>query len=502
MKNTFQIIQNLINYDYTGKLVINMSNNPVIPVILCGGSGTRLWPLSRKSFPKQYLSLSSLNQRSLLQTTIDRLTGLCNLLNPILICNEEHRFIVAEQMREIDTNPLSILLEPFGKNTAPAITLSALKALENDNDPILLVLSSDHEIKDKEKFLEVINKGFDYAKKGALVTFGVIPTNPNTGYGYIKAESPFLDGEIIGKKIKRFTEKPDYKTALEFVKDKSFTWNSGIFMFKASTILEEIKSFSPQTFESCQETIQKSKFDLEFQRLDNIAFNSCPDISIDIAVMEKTKKGIVLPLDVSWSDIGSWEAVWETSQRDKENNYKRGKIILENTKNCYLRSEKRLIVGIGLENLIVVETNDAILISDKNQTQKVKDIVKTLKEKKIPEGQSHTKIFRPWGYYESVVEESRWQLKLINVKPGEELSLQMHHHRSEHWIVVKGTAKVEIDSTISVLCENQSTYIPVGAKHRLSNPGKIPLLIIEIQNGAYLGEDDIVRFEDNYGRSN
>ena len=479
-----------------------MSNNSVIPVILCGGSGTRLWPLSRESFPKQYLSLSVSNHKSLLQTTIDRLNGLRNLLNPILICNEEHRFIVAEQMREIEINPLSILLEPFGRNTAPAITLSALKALEKDNDPILLVLSSDHEIKDKEKFLKVINKGLKYAENGELVTFGVIPTSPHTGYGYIKAESPFLDGEIIGKKIKRFTEKPDYKTALNFLEDKSFTWNSGIFMFKASTILEEINSFSPQTFESCQETIKKSKLDLEFQRLDAVAFNRCPSISIDIAVMEKTKKGIVLPLDVNWNDIGSWKSVWETSKRDKENNYKQGKIILENTRNCYLRSEKRLVVGIGLEDLIVVETNDAILISDKNQTQKVKDIVKILKDKEIPEGQSHSKIFRPWGHYESVVEESRWQLKLIHVKPGEKLSLQMHHHRSEHWVVVKGTAKVEIDATSSVLSENQSTYIPVGAKHRLSNPGKIPLLIIEIQNGAYLGEDDIVRFEDNYGRSN
>ena len=479
-----------------------MSNNSVIPVILCGGSGTRLWPLSRESFPKQYLSLSVSNHKSLLQTTIDRLNGLRNLLNPILICNEEHRFIVAEQMREIEINPLSILLEPFGRNTAPAITLSALKALEKDNDPILLVLSSDHEIKDKEKFLKVINKGLKYAENGELVTFGVIPTSPHTGYGYIKAESPFLDGEIIGKKIKRFTEKPDYKTALNFLEDKSFTWNSGIFMFKASTILEEIKSFSPQTFQSCQETIKKSKLDLEFQRLDAVAFNRCPSISIDIAVMEKTKKGIVLPLDVNWNDIGSWKSVWETSKRDKENNYKQGKIILENTRNCYLRSEKRLVVGIGLEDLIVVETNDAILISDKNQTQKVKDIVKILKDKEIPEGQSHSKIFRPWGHYESVVEESRWQLKLIHVKPGEKLSLQMHHHRSEHWVVVKGTAKVEIDATSSVLSENQSTYIPVGAKHRLSNPGKIPLLIIEIQNGAYLGEDDIVRFEDNYGRSN
>ncbi len=472
----------------------------IIPVILCGGSGTRLWPLSRESFPKQYLSLNSSNNKSLLQETKERINGLKNVLNPILICNEDHRFIVAEQMREINVTPLSIMLEPLGRNTAPAITLAAIKALESNVNPTLLVLSSDHEVKKNEIFLEVLRRGLEYSQKGQLVTFGVIPTKPETGYGYIKADSPFRKGEIIGKKIEEFTEKPELENALKFIEDKRFTWNSGIFMFQAKTIIEEIKEHEPEIYFSCKETIKKSKRDLEFQRLDKSTFQNCPNISIDTAVMEKTSKGIVLPLDAGWSDIGSWQAVWETSKKDENVNFSRGKVIIDDTKNCYLRSENRLLVGIGLRNLIVIETNDAILISDKGSTQKVKNIVKKLKDKNIPEGQRHSKIFRPWGHYISVVEQSRWQLKLIHVKPGEKLSLQMHHHRSEHWVVVNGTAKVVLDNNSKVLSENQSIYIPLGSKHRLSNPGKIPLILIEIQSGAYVGEDDIVRFEDKYGR--
>ncbi len=477
-----------------------MKISPIIPVILCGGSGTRLWPLSRESFPKQYLSLSSSDNKSLLQETKERINGLSNLLDPILICNEDHRFIVAEQMREIDTKPLSILLEPFGRNTAPAVVLGAIKALEINNDPTLLILSSDHIIKNKEKFLDVLKKGLEYSEIGRLVTFGVIPTKPETGYGYIKAENPFEDEKIIGTRIEEFIEKPDLNNALRFIEDKRFTWNSGIFMFKASIIIEEIKKYSPEIFFSCTETIKKSKRDLEFLRIDKNTFQNCPNISIDNAVMERTSKGTVLPLDAGWSDIGSWQAVWESSRKNEDENFTRGKIIIDDTKNCYLRSENRLIVGIGLKNLIVVETNDAILIANKESTQKVKDIVKKLKDKNIPEGQRHRKIFRPWGHYISVVEETRWQLKLIYVKPGEKLSLQMHHHRSEHWVVVNGTAKVELNKNSEVLSENQSIYIPLGSKHRLSNPGKIPLVLIEIQSGAYVGEDDIVRFEDKYGR--
>ena len=477
-----------------------MKQNQVVPVILCGGSGTRLWPLSRESFPKQYLSINSSNKKSLLQKTRERIIGLKNLTNPILICNEEHRFIVAEQMREIGTKPLSILLEPFGKNTAPAIMLAAIKALEKHKDPILLILSSDHEIKNKEKFLEVLDLGLNYACSDKLVTFGIIPTAPETGYGYIKAKTPFKVGEIEGKDIEKFIEKPDLKNAEIFLKDKRFTWNSGIFMFKAKTIIDEVKKFSPEIYRWCKESIDQSQLDLEFERINSKAFSNCPNISIDKEVMEKTIKGTVLPLDAGWSDIGSWQAVWETSKKDNEQNFTQGKVLIDKTNNCYIRSENRLVVGIGLKNIIVVETNDAILISDMNSTQEVKNIVKKLKDKKIPEGQKHRKIFRPWGHYISIFEEQRWQLKLIEVKPGEKLSLQMHHHRSEHWIVVKGTAKVELDNNESILTENQSIYIPLGSKHRLFNPGKIPLTLIEVQSGSYVGEDDIVRFKDKYGR--
>ncbi len=471
----------------------------IIPVILCGGSGTRLWPLSRECFPKQYLSLTE-NNKSLLQNTVERINPLKNLLNPILICNEEHRFIVAEQMREIGKSPLSIMLEPFGRNTAPAITLSAIKALEADNDPILLILSSDHEIKNIEKFITVIKKGLEYAEKGELVTFGVVPTNAETGYGYIKADSPFLEREITGKKIKEFTEKPDLETALKFIEDKSYTWNSGIFMFKAKIILEEIKRYSFKIFETCQKTISKSHKDLEFTRLDKNNFKNCPDISIDLAVMEKTQSGMVLPLDVGWSDIGSWKAVWENSNKDKNGNFTKGKVIYKDTKNSYIRSENKLVVTYGINDLAIIETNDAILISGKDQSQNIKNIVRELKEKNFSEGKKHKKIYRPWGNYFSVVEDKRWQVKLISVKPGEQISLQMHHHRSEHWIVVKGIADVEIDGKFSTLKENQSIYIPVTSKHRLTNPGKILLQIIEVQSGSYVGEDDIVRFEDKYGR--
>ncbi len=471
----------------------------IIPVILCGGSGSRLWPLSRESFPKQYLSLTE-NNKSLLQNTMERINPLSNLLNPILICNEEHRFIVAEQMREINTTPLSILLEPFGRNTAPAITLSAIKALEQDNEAILLILSSDHEIKNIDKFINVINRGLVYAEEGKLVTFGVIPTNPETGYGYIKADSPFLNEEIIGKKIKEFTEKPDLETASKFIKDKRYTWNSGIFIFQAKLIIEEIKRYSPNIFDACQKTIEESRMDLEFTRLEHDSFKKCPNVSIDLAVMEKTQKGIVLPLDVGWSDIGSWQAVWANSKKDNYGNTLKGNIIANKTKNCYLRSEKRLLVGIGLNDLIAVETNDAILICEKSQSQKVKNIVDNLRKNNISEGKNHKKIYRPWGNYTSIFEEKRWQVKLIEVNPGGKLSLQMHHHRSEHWIVVRGTARVEIDKEINILSENQSTYIPLGIKHRLSNPGKIPLSLIEVQSGSYVGEDDIVRFDDIYNR--
>jgi len=478
-----------------------MIKENILPVIMCGGTGSRLWPLSRKSFPKQFLSLND-KKYSLLQNTQLRLQKLKNLDSPILICNEEHRFIVAEQMRQIDITPFSILLEPFGRNTAPAITIAALKALEfkDDSDPIILVLSSDHIINKTDAFIKVIEAGVEYAKKDRLVTFGVIPRSPHTGYGYIKAENPFDAEKISGEKIIEFTEKPNAELAEQFIQDKRFTWNSGIFMFKAKTILDELKKYAPDVLELSKESLSKSKFDLDFQRLNKETFKKCPNISIDCSIMEKSNKGTVLPLDAGWSDIGSWESLWENSEKDNNGNVVKGRVVNLSSKNSYLSSNSRLLVGIGLQNIIAIETNDAILITNKSESQKVKDIVKKLKEIEFPEGEKHLKIYRPWGFYISIAQEATWQVKMIEVKPNGKLSLQMHHHRSEHWVIVKGRAKVEVESKTEYLNENQSVYIPLGAKHRLTNPGKIPLILIEVQSGSYVGEDDIVRFEDKYGR--
>ena len=477
-----------------------MASSGIFPLILCGGSGTRLWPLSRESYPKQFLSIDKDNNLSLLQKTIQRILTLKNLKKPILVCNEDHRFIVAEQMREININDFIILLEPFGKNTAPAITLGALKSLEIEDDPTLLVLSSDHKINNVEKFLTVINEGLIYTEINKLVTFGVFPTSPEIGYGYIKTKKPIKEMKG-GYEIESFIEKPDREKAEKLIKDNRYTWNSGMFMFKAKEIIKEINMYYPGILSSCRDAISKSILDLDFQRLDKDSFRRCEDLSIDVAIMEKTTKGVVIPLDVGWSDIGSWDAVWANSKKDSNSNFTQGNVFLENTKNSYFRSENRLLVGIDLIDLVVVETRDAILISDKKSSQKVKNLVKHLKEKKIPGGQSHSKIFRPWGHYLSLLEDKTWQVKLIKVKPKEELSLQMHHQRSEHWVVVSGIARVEIDNKVNTLYENQSVYIPLGTKHRLSNPGNTFLTLIEVQSGTYLGEDDIVRFEDKYGRN-
>ncbi len=478
-----------------------MKSKSIIPIILCGGTGSRLWPLSRESYPKQYLSLDGAESKSLLQKTQERIKGLKNIKPPILICNEDHRFIVAEQMKEIGINPYSILLEPFGRNTAPAITLASLLALEKEEDPILIVLSSDHQITDTLQFVKTINNGLSYAKENRLVTFGVIPDSPETGFGYIEAENKLDPKNIKGEKILRFIEKPNLETAKILIQDKRFSWNSGIFMFKASLILEEIGKFHPELISSSKKALEGENYDLDFRRLNQQAFEQCPDLSIDVAVMERTNIGTVLPLNAGWSDLGSWHAVWKSHNKDNSGNVIRGKVLSKDTKNCLLKSDKRLIVGIGLEDLIVVETSDAILVANKNDDQKIKDIVQDLKKKGFSEGQVHQKVFRPWGSYASVANESRWQVKLIKVKPGASLSLQKHQHRSEHWIIVSGTAKIEINKKTFTLSENQSTYIPLGSIHRLSNPGKIELSLIEVQSGPYLGEDDIERFEDNYGRA-
>ena len=479
----------------------NNINDKITPVILSGGQGTRLWPLSRKSFPKQFLSINSCNQKSLLQNTQLRLSGLEKITEPILICNSEHRFIVAEQMRDIDVNPKSILLEPFGRNTAPAILLAAFKALETEVNPHLLILSADHQIKNENKFRDLIKTGKKYSAENKLVTFGVIPRSAETGYGYIKSKRPFNLENIEAIDICEFVEKPNLKKAKEFIKDKCFTWNSGIFLFKAKTIIEEIKSLNPDIYKACEESFSKSTKDLDFQRLDKESFKVCPNLSIDIAVMEHTKKGVVLPFDAEWSDIGSWKSVWENSNKDNAGNAKQGKVLSKNTKNCYIYSENKLLVGLGIEDLIIINTDDAILVADKKQSENIKEIVNDLNTQNFKEATNHKKGYRPWGFYISIIEDQRWQVKIIHVNPGAQLSLQMHHHRSEHWVVVKGTAKVEIENKKLILSENESAYIPLGSKHRLSNPGKIPLELIEVQSGAYVGEDDILRFEDQYGRS-
>ena len=475
-------------------------SNKVIPVILSGGSGSRLWPLSRASYPKQYLTLSNDSSKSMLQLTLERLQGLKNIDDPIVICNEMHRFILAEQLREINIKPNSILLEPFGRNTAPAIAIAAIKATEKNDDPLLLVLPADHEIKNRDNFLKTISSGCKYANKNKLVLFGIVPTAPETGYGYIKASKKTFSLEGDGFFIDQFIEKPDKELAKKLIKDKSFTWNSGIFLFKSSFILKELEKHCPKIIEICRKSVEKKLLDLDFQRIDKNHFKDCPNISIDKAVMEKTSFGAVIPLDANWSDLGGWNSIWDNNKKDKNGNATSGKVILDDVENSYVRSESRLVVGIGLKDLIIVETNDALLISDKGKSQAIKRVVEKLKDNGFDESNEHKKIHRPWGNYTSIEEDKRWKVKKIVVKPKSSLSLQMHHHRAEHWIIVKGTAEVEINDKKLILSENQSTYIPLGAKHRLKNPGSINLVLIEVQSGNYLGEDDIIRFEDSYGR--
>ena len=482
--------------DSIKKLDLNL-----IPVILSGGSGSRLWPLSRASFPKQYLNLDDKNNFSLLQNTYLRIKSLKNIKNPIIISNEQQRFIVAEQMREINIKPASIILEPMGKNTAPAIALAALKAMKSNKDPILLILSSDHKIENHKSFCQVIEKALIKANEGEIVTFGIIPNGPETGYGYIEC-CDILSKKRVSSKIKRFLEKPNLDLAKEFIKDKHFVWNSGIFLFKASVILKELEKFQPEIIKVCKESFQTGFDDLDFFRINSKVFNQCPNIPIDIAVMEKTSIGSVFTLDAGWEDIGSWKSIWENSKKDKMGNTLKGKVIVEDSTNCFLSSEGRLITGIDLHDLIVIETNDAILVSNKNSTQKVKKIVKQLSEKNFNEWKDHKKNYRPWGSFTSIEKGNSWQVKKLEIKPNASISLQMHHHRSEHWIIVDGVAKVELNEKTIFLNKNQSTYIPMGSKHRITNPTSSPLILIEVQSGDYLGEDDIVRIEDHYGRIN
>ena len=471
-----------------------------MPVILCGGTGTRLWPLSRASYPKQYWPLAGTGEDTLLQQTQQRLAGLPGLGAPLLICNEDHRFIVAEQLRQIGVEPQAILLEPVGRNTAPAVAVAALQATAHGEDPLLLVLAADHVIRDAGTFRATVTAGMAAAEAGQLVTFGIVPTAPETGYGYIEAAQSLL-GANEPVPIARFVEKPDRATAEQFLATGRFTWNSGMFLFKASAILAELERLAPEVVSACRSSLEHDSADLDFLRLEREAFASCPSVALDVAVMERTDRGAVLPLEAGWSDVGSWSALWETADQDSDGNVLRGRVISEGSSNCYLRSEHRLVVGLGVEDLVVVETDDVVLVAHRDRAQEVKAIVGRLEREGAPESKAHRKIYRPWGSYDGVTEGERWQVKRIVVNPGASLSLQMHHHRAEHWIVVQGTAVVEKDGGRELVGENQSTYIPLGCRHRLSNPGKIPVELIEVQSGPYLGEDDIVRFEDRYGRS-
>ena len=473
----------------------------IIPLILCGGTGTRLWPLSRQSYPKQFLNLTGDNNKSLLQQTQERINDLENIENPIIITNEEHRFLVAEQMRQIGILPKAIILEPEGKNTAPAITLGALKALEKDENSLLLILSADHMIKDNNIFTKVLKKGFYYALNDNLVTFGIVPNGPETGYGYIESELVLDNKNIKGSKIKKFIEKPDKEIAKKLIKSSRYTWNSGMFIFKTKLILDELKKYSPSILNYCKKAMSNSFNDLDFVRIEKSAFSKAPNLSIDIAVMEKTNRGFVIPLNAGWSDIGSWKSLWESETKDSNNNVIKGNVINEDSSGCFLKSESRLLVTLGLKDLIVVETPDATLVANKNNSENIKPIIQKIKDKGFKEVSLHKKIYRPWGSYTSLIESKEWLVKRIEVKPGSKLSLQMHNYRTEHWIVVSGIAEIEIEQNTFTLTKNQSTFIPLKSKHRLKNPGPQPLTIIEIQSGKYIGEDDIIRFKDDYGRT-
>lgn len=468
----------------------------LFPIIMAGGSGSRLWPLSRQLNPKQFLSLADADF-SMLQATIQRLEGLGAAL-PRLICNEQHRFLAAEQMRLLGMEQANILLEPVGRNTAPAIALAALQAFSETEDPILLVLAADHLIQDVQAFQKSIKAALSLAEDGKLVTFGVVPTHAETGYGYIEQGA---DGGVGGFKVSRFVEKPNLETAQEYLASGSYFWNSGMFMFRASRYLEELESYRPDILAACRTALAGGTQDLHFTRVDEAAFAACPDDSVDYAVMEKTADAVMVPLDAGWSDIGSWTALWDVSDKNEQGNVFKGDVLDQQSRNTYVHADSRLVATVGLDDLVIVETKDAVLVAHKDHVQDVKKIVDRLKSDSRTEHINHREVYRPWGVYDSVDNGHRYQVKRITVKPGAKLSVQMHHHRAEHWIVVSGTAKVTNGERTYLVCENESTYIPIGQIHALENPGVIPLELIEVQSGSYLGEDDIVRFEDKYGRA-
>lgn len=475
----------------------------IIPVVLAGGSGTRLWPLSRTMFPKQFLSLGS--ELAMLQETVARLEGI-DASGLQVICNEQHRFLVAEQMREMDLKA-QILLEPVGRNTAPAIALSAL-ALKaaGQGEAVMLVLAADHVIENVASFHRAVATALLQAESGKLVTFGIVPTEPATGYGYIKGAA--RDGLDRVMSVSAFVEKPDLVTALSYVESGEYFWNSGMFMFRAERYLDELETHRPDILDACEKAMQTTSHDMDFVRVDRDVFAACPDDSIDYAVMEPLcsvegsgRAAVVVPMDAGWSDVGSWSALWDIKEKDVQNNVAEGDVILEETSNSFVYGQDRLVTALGVDDLVIVDTKDALLVAAKDKVQNVKQIVSKIKASDRTEHLHHREVYRPWGKYDSIDSGSRYQVKHITVNPGAKLSLQMHHHRAEHWVVVKGTAEVRCGDKTMLLSENQSTYIPLGEVHQLCNPGKMPLEIIEVQSGSYLGEDDIIRYGDDYGRS-
>ncbi|MBP2200330.1 mannose-1-phosphate guanylyltransferase/mannose-6-phosphate isomerase [Pantoea cypripedii] len=471
----------------------------ILPVIMAGGTGSRLWPMSRELYPKQFLRLYGEN--SMLQETVIRLNGL-DVSEPLVICNEQHRFLVAEQLRHIDQLSNNIILEPVGRNTAPAITLAALSAASQGEDPLLLVLAADHVIGDRAAFHQAVKDAIPFAEQGKLVTFGIVAAEPETGYGYIQRGGMMGSPQAPVFRVQRFVEKPDLPTAIQYLESGEYYWNSGMFLFRASRFLEEIAQFRPDILEACQKSIATSETDAQqdFIRVDKKAFIACPDESVDYAVMEKTNDAIVVPLDAGWNDVGSWSALWDVNNKDNQGNALTGDVFTHHASNCYINTDEKLVAAVGVENLVIINTKDAVLVIDKSQVQDVKKVVEFLKKNERGEHRVHRESYRPWGKNDKVVSMPRYHVNRVTVKPGGMFSLQMHHHRAEHWVVLSGTAKVTIDDSTYLLTENQSTFIPIGAQHMLENPGKIPLELLEIQSGSYLGEDDIIRTKDHYGR--
>ncbi|NBO42056.1 MAG: mannose-1-phosphate guanylyltransferase/mannose-6-phosphate isomerase [Betaproteobacteria bacterium] len=471
----------------------------LVPVILSGGSGSRLWPLSRAQRPKQFLALTGDN--SLFQQTLERvcdIEGHQAQLSPIVVANTDHRFLVAEQCREMAIEPMSLILEPVARNTAPAIAVAAMAAMQRADDPVMLVLPSDHTFSDVAALHRAVGVGLLAAQSGSMVVFGITPTYPETGYGYVKARKADDHGVHA---VEAFVEKPNLGLARSYIEQGGYYWNSGMFMFRASVYLQELTRHRPEMVKACQGAWDESTIDLEFVRLNKEAFASSPSDSIDFAVMEKTNKAVVIPLDAGWSDVGAWSAVWQVQDRDTSGNAIKGDVLIESSTNSYVNAQSRMVAIVGMDNVVVVETSDAVLVMNKDKSQDVKKLVDQLKSSKRSEVDLHREVFRPWGSYDSIDHGKRFQVKRITVKPSAKLSVQMHHHRAEHWVVVSGTARVRVGDKTQLITENQSVYIPVGEVHSLENPGKVPLHLIEVQTGSYLGEDDIVRLEDLYGRA-